>query len=82
MKLRFSLFCLFFLFTLKLFSYEVIIAKIDIPYKTALTPSNVAILQTEKLPDDCKPITLKELKEKNILQVSIYKKTKLFVIVI
>ncbi|MGB5919667.1 hypothetical protein [Arcobacter sp.] len=62
MKLKFSLFCLFFLFTLKLFSYEVIIAKIDIPFRSALTPSNVAILQIEKLPDDCKPISLKELK--------------------
>lgn len=77
MKLKFSLFSIFFLFVLKLFSYEVIIAKIDIPFRTALTPSNVAILQIEKLPDDCKPISLKELKEKKYFTSKYLQKDKI-----
>lgn len=63
MKLRFSFFYLSIISVLKLFSSEVIIAKIDIPYNIALSPSNVSILQLNDIPKDCEPITIDELKK-------------------
>jgi hypothetical protein len=61
---------------LKLFSVEVVIAKVDIPYKVAITPSNVAILQLDKLPANCKPITIKELKKGKYLTSKYLQKDK------
>lgn len=63
MKLKFSFFCIFFLFLSNLFSVDVIIAKIDIPYNSAITPSNIVLTQIEKLPKNCKQVTIDELKK-------------------
>jgi len=63
LKLKFSFFCIFFLFLSNLFSVDVIIAKIDIPYNSAITPSNIVLTQIEKLPKNCKQVTIDELKK-------------------
>jgi len=63
LKLKFSFFCIFFLFLSNLFSADVIIAKIDIPYNSAITPSNIVLTQIEKLPKNCKQVTIDELKK-------------------
>jgi ribosomal protein L15 len=35
----------------------------DIPYNEALTPSNIALIQVEKMPENCRVITIDELKK-------------------
>ncbi|PLY10416.1 MAG: hypothetical protein C0626_05405 [Arcobacter sp.] len=77
MKLRFSFFYLTIISVLKLFSTEVIIAKIDIPYNIALSPSNVAILQLDNIPKDCKPITIAELKKEKYFTKKYLQKEKI-----
>ena len=63
MKLKYSFFYLFFIFSMKLFSIEVIVAKIDIPYNNSLKPSDIFISEIDKLPANCIPITIDELKK-------------------
>lgn len=63
MKLKFSFFSLFLFLLTNLFSAEVVIAKMDIPYNEALTPSNIALIQVEKMPENCRVITIDELKK-------------------
>ncbi len=77
MKLKFSFFYLSIFSILKLFSAEVIIAKIDIPYNNALSPSNVAILKLKDIPKDCKPITIDNLKKEKYFTKRYLQKDKI-----
>lgn len=77
MKLRFSFFYLTIISVLKLFSTEVIIAKIDIPYNIALSPSNVSILQLNNVPKDCNVITIAELKKEKYFTKKYLQKEKI-----
>ncbi|WP_428027004.1 hypothetical protein [Arcobacter sp.] len=77
MKLKFSFFSFFSLFALKLFSVDVIVAKIDIPYKNLITPSNIFLAQIEKVPEDCKPITIAELKKEKYYSKKYLQKDKI-----
>jgi hypothetical protein len=35
----------------------------DIPYNSAITPSNIVLTQIEKLPSNCRQVTIDELKK-------------------
>lgn len=61
-KLKFSI-ALFFLSYVTLFSKELIVAKENIPYKKEITPDNLALINSDKIPPNCLPITLEELKK-------------------
>lgn len=61
MKLKFS-FILFFIFFSNLYAINLIVAKNDISYNSLIKPTDLLLVEFEKKPNDCIPITLEKLK--------------------
>lgn len=76
-KLKFSFITVFFIFFSNLFGIEVIVSKVDMTFRTELTPENLEIKDVKVVPNNCKPLKLEELKNDKYLSSKFIKKNQI-----
>lgn len=77
MKLKSKLVLISILFTTSLFSKEVIVAKVDIHYKTEITPSLLTILNVDNIDKNCKIVKIEDLKNNKYVASKFIKENKI-----